>query len=124
MMGKVQGPVLTTAGMLLLGLGGLGIVLPVLPTAPFFIAAAACFSRSSPRFDKWLIGHPVLGQPVRAWREYRAIPWQAKLVAIVAMSCSFAALLVVGSDHPTVLVIVGAVLVASAAFILSRPTQR
>ncbi|MFD2646252.1 YbaN family protein [Devosia albogilva] len=123
MIGTVRGPLLTTAGLFLLALGGAGIVLPVLPTTPFFIAAAACFSRSSPRFEHWLVNHPALGQPVRAWRDSRAIPLQAKIVAIIAMSCSFAALLIAGSPHPVLPVIVGATLAACAVFILSRPTQ-
>ncbi len=46
---------LTGCGVALLGLGALGLVLPLLPTTPFMIVAAACFSRSSPRFETWLV---------------------------------------------------------------------
>lgn len=122
-MGTIRGPLLTTAALLLSALGVVGIVLPLLPTTPFFLAAAACLSRSSPRFEKWLVKHPVLGEPIRAWRASGAIPLQAKIAAIVAMSCSYAALLITASARPALLVIVGAVLAACAAFILSRPTK-
>ena len=66
-MASVRAPILATAGFVLLSVGCLGIVLPLLPTTPFLIAAAACFSRSSPRFERWLVTHPRLDHPIRAW---------------------------------------------------------
>jgi hypothetical protein len=49
-----------SAGLLQVGLGSLGIVLPVLPTTVFFIGAAACFTRSSPRLERWVLALPHL----------------------------------------------------------------
>lgn len=73
-------------GALAMLLGIVGIFLPLLPTTPFVLAAAFCFSRGSPRCEAWLIGHPRLGPLVRDWRAYHAIPLRAKQVATLMMA--------------------------------------
>jgi uncharacterized membrane protein YbaN (DUF454 family) len=122
-MACVRASVLATAGFVLLSVGCLGIVLPLLPTTPFFIAAAACFSRSSPRFERWLVTHPRLGHPIRAWRTSRAIPTGAKFLAITSMGIGLAAL-VTNANTPDILqLIIAAVLAVCAIFIISRPAR-
>lgn len=76
------------AGFLSLGLGILGVFLPVLPTTPFALLAAACFARSSERFYRWLMEHRTFGPLVREWRTYRSIPYRTKLRAIVLMAAT------------------------------------
>jgi hypothetical protein len=78
------------AGFVFLGLGILGVVLPVLPTTPFVLLAAACFARSSERFYQWLLNHRSFGPLVREWRQHRSIPYRAKLLAIVMMASTLA----------------------------------
>ena len=73
-------------GGLFVVLGVAGIFLPVLPTTPFMLLAAACFARSSERFYNWLLDHPVFGTTVREWQEHRSIPRRAKWTAIVMMA--------------------------------------
>src|SRR3546814_8025854 len=60
----------------------LGIFLPVLPTPPFLLLAAACFVRSSQRFYDWLVGHPRLGPWLRDYLEGNGIPLKGKVYAI------------------------------------------
>ena len=76
------------AGFAFLGLGILGMALPVLPTTPFVLLAAACFARSSDRFYQWLLAHRTFGPIVREWREHRSIPYRVKLFAIGMMAAT------------------------------------
>ncbi len=64
-------------------LGTLGIFLPVLPTTPFLLLAAACFARSSPKFYQWLVSHPKLGRYILHYLNGKGIPKRAKWVAII-----------------------------------------
>jgi len=75
-------------GLLFVGVGVLGIFLPVLPTTPFMLLAAACFARSSERFYQWLLDHPLFGRTVREWQEHRRIPRRTKWVAILTMAAT------------------------------------
>jgi hypothetical protein len=113
-------PLYFAAGVVLLGVGIAGYILPVMPGTVFLILAAACFARSSRRLETWLVNHPKLGPSVVAWRENGAIPRKAKIIAIAAMAISFT---VVALAHPPALWlwITGAVLLASALFVGTRP---
>ncbi len=77
--------ILIFVGTLALGLGILGIFLPLLPTTPFLLLAAACYARSSPRFYHWLIHHHWLGGYIRDYRENHAMKFGTKVTAITVM---------------------------------------
>ena len=117
---------MTRAIYLLLGLGftALGVVgafLPLLPTTVFLILAAACFAKSSPRMEAWILDHKDFGPLVRAWRENGAIPRKAKVLACSGMTGGFVIFFL--SAHPGLWLAlgVGAALAACAAFVVSRP---
>ena len=76
---------LVAAGLVALGLGLIGIVLPGLPTTPFVLLAAACFARASPRLHGWLTTHRYLGPMVRDWEAHRSLPLRVKWIAITMM---------------------------------------
>jgi len=74
---------LVVAGVLSVGLGTLGIFVPLLPTTPFLLLAAACFVRSSDRLHAWLLSHRVYGPIIRGYREHRALPASSKATILV-----------------------------------------
>lgn len=107
-------------GLVALGLGILGIVLPLLPTTPFLLLAAWGFSRSSPRVHSWLIGHPRLGPPILDWRTHRAISRRAKGVAMIAIIATPLVSIAIGVPGAVIAIQIVA-LSAVSAFILTRP---
>lgn len=77
-------------GWLSIVLGVIGIFLPLLPTTPFLLLAAACFMRSSPRFYHWLVQHPKLGPWVHDYLDGQGIPLRGKVYALSLMWSSIA----------------------------------
>lgn len=73
-------------GLVCVGLGGIGAVLPGLPTTIFLIAAAACFSRSSPRLERWVLDLPLVGGAVRDHRDGLGMPRRAKTMATLTIA--------------------------------------
>lgn len=69
-------------GSIALALGIIGVFLPLLPTTPFLLLAAALYFRSSQRLYNWLLNHPHLGVYIRNFREHRAIPMRVKIVSV------------------------------------------
>ena len=72
-----------------IGLGSIGVVLPLLPTTPFLLLAAACASRSSPALHAWIYSHPRFGPLLRDWRDHGAIRPRAKITALVLIALSW-----------------------------------
>lgn len=84
-MERIFKPMLTAAGIVCVGLGVIGIFVPLLPTTPFLLLAAICFARSSPRLLHWLNHNRWFGSYIRNYREGRGIPRREKIVTIAAL---------------------------------------
>ncbi|HZM33537.1 MAG TPA: YbaN family protein [Burkholderiales bacterium] len=111
------------AGFVFLAIAVVGVVLPVLPTTPFLLLAAACFARSSQRFYAWLLNHRSFGPLVREWREHRSIPWRTKLTAIGLMSATLAASIVFFVTDPYLRWALGALGVLLAGWLYRVPSR-
>lgn len=73
------------AGWFAVTVGGIGVVVPGLPTTGFMIIAAACFARCSPRFEQWVLDLPGVGRSVADYRSGLGMPKRAKVTAIAMM---------------------------------------
>lgn len=76
---------LIVCGFIAVGLGILGILLPLLPTTPFLLLASFCFIRSSDRFYHWLLNNRLLGTYIRDYVEKRAINRNVKWLSLVIL---------------------------------------
>jgi uncharacterized membrane protein YbaN (DUF454 family) len=84
-------------GTFSLGLGLLGIILPLLPTTPLLLLSAYCYSKGSKRLHKWLINHKWFGKYIRNYLEGKGIPLKTKIIAIafIWITISFTALFLI-----------------------------
>lgn len=86
--------ILVGVGWLTMGLAVLGVFLPLLPTTPFLLLAAACFLRSSPKLHRRMLADPRFGPYLEQWQRDRSIPAGAKrrayLLVIVTFGISMA----------------------------------
>ena len=111
-------------GLACVGLGGLGIVVPGLPTTIFFIAAAACFSRSSPRLEAWVLGLRGIGPMVRDHRDGLGMPRRTKVVATACIVGFVALGLWLAITHPVAVVVVVFAAIVGVAVIWWRVPTR
>ena len=79
-----------TIGILSLALGFLGIFLPLLPTTPFILLSAYCFSKSSPRLYQWLTSNKTFGPIILEWQQHRTLPRKIKKRAVYLIIATFA----------------------------------
>ena len=87
-------------GWLAVGLGGLGVVVPGLPTTGFFVLAASCFAKSSPRFERWVLSLPRIGPLVRDHQAGLGMPRRAKAAALAVMAAAVLASVVLALESP------------------------
>ena len=84
-MSAVRKGFLVATGTTAVGLGMVGVFVPLLPTTPFLLLAAACFVRSSDRLYAWLIHHRWFGSYISNYREHRAISLGSKIAALALL---------------------------------------
>lgn len=115
--------VLVAAGLLSTGLGVIGIFLPLLPTVPLLLLAAACFARSSERFYVWLLEHRHLGPMIRGYLDGRGIPLRAKITAVglVWMTISVSVLLL--TSHLWIRLLLVVIGLCLTAYLASLPVR-
>jgi uncharacterized membrane protein YbaN (DUF454 family) len=111
-------------GVASVGLGSLGIIVPGLPTTVFFIVAAACFARSNPRFEQWVLDLPRIGPIVRDYRDGLGMSRRAKVLATTTILIVATASGVFAIHNRAVGMVVVVVGLAGAAFVMfAVPTR-
>ena len=113
-----------TIGCISVAIGGIGIVVPGLPTTVFMIIGASCFARSVPRFEQWILDLPTIGPMVKDYRSGLGMPRRAKRLAIsvIILTSGLSAGLLINSLAVR-LVVVGVGL-AGVLYILKRVPTR
>lgn len=106
-----------------IALGAAGLVLPLLPTTPFLLAAAWAAPKGSPRLDAWLHRHPRFGPMLRAWDEERAVPKRAKWLACGLMLLSWTIMLITTSSL-WVPIVTGLMFIGIGTYVCTRPAPR
>ena len=76
----------TGVGLVSVGVGGIGAVVPGLPSTVFFLIAASCFSKSSPRLERWVLELPTIGPMVRDYRAGLGMARRTKVWAIAVVA--------------------------------------
>jgi len=119
---RVGRQALFVAGSVALVLGIIGVFVPLLPTTPFLLLAAACFIRSSPRAYRWLMGNRLLGGYIRGYRSGAGIPLRVKVftLSLLWLTIGYSALYVV--QNTWIRVGLGLIAVAVTAHIVSIRT--
>ena len=82
---KVIRTIWLVAGTICVVLGAIGIVLPILPTTPFLLAAAACYYKSSPRMHKWLLNNKWFGEYIKNYQEGKGLTRKTKITALTVL---------------------------------------
>lgn len=74
--------IFVVAGTISLGLGALGVFLPVLPTTPFLLLSAAFYYKGSERMHRWLLNNKLFGNYIKNYKEGRGIALKAKAITL------------------------------------------
>ncbi len=120
---------LIVAGSISLAVGAIGVFLPILPTTPFLLLAAACYYRSSKRMHRWLLNNKWFGEYIRNYKEGRGLPLKTKIATLallwITIGVSTVFMLNRLLPEPLVLpiqIIMIAVAIAVSVHILKLPT--
>lgn len=112
------------AGTVSLGLGFVGIVLPVLPTTPFLLLSAACYYKGSERLHRWMLNNRLFGDYLRNYKEGKGIPQKTKILTLILLwsVISFSALFML--NNVIIQIILFATAIGVSIHIIALPNLR
>jgi uncharacterized membrane protein YbaN (DUF454 family) len=115
---------LIAAGLLSLALAALGVLLPLLPTTPFVLLAAGCFSRASPRLHTWLLRLPLAGRMLDEYERHGGLSRRSKRNALVLVwsGVGVSAFSLAGSH--ALMVLLGTIAAVVSVVIVKLPRSR
>ena len=105
--------ILVGLGTFFLIIGIIGIFIPILPTTPFLLLAAACYARGSKKFYNWLINNKWLGEYIKNYQEGRGIPLIVKILTITLLwiTIAFSTIIIVSNFLIQIILIIIAIVV-------------
>lgn len=110
------------AGILLLGIGIVGYVTPLLPGTVFLVMALGCFTRSSPRMESWMLGHPWFGTVLSNWKNGGCVTPRIKVIAI-SMIWLMAGGSAFGTDNLWIRILMLGLATFGTVYLLTRPSH-
>jgi len=119
---KIKNALWVTFGTIFLGLGIIGIVLPLLPTTPFLLLTAWCYYNGSPKLHEWLINHKWFGDYIKNFQEKKGIPRKAKIISIAMLWITIGFSMVFIVDYLLLHIVLAGIAVAVTVYILSFKT--
>ena len=121
---RVKRAIYIFVGTVFLFIGAIGVFLPVLPTTPFLLLAAACYIRGSERLYHWLLNNRILGEFIRNYREGKGITLRNKVLTTIFLwiSISYSALIIL--KNPFIQGLLFFIAIAVSAHIILLPTYR
>jgi uncharacterized membrane protein YbaN (DUF454 family) len=114
--------ILVLVGTVALTLGVVGLFVPVLPTTPFLLLAAACYARASTRLYEWILGQPSVGPIITEWRGSRSLPPGVKTRALALVALTFGVSIVL-VDAPLIRVSLAVFGIVLAVFLVRIPSK-
>lgn len=111
------------AGIICLILGLIGVILPLLPTTPFILVAAFCFSRSSERLHQYLLNHHLFGHFIRDWEDHGIIPYKAKVIGTTMMLLMVSYPLIFKQFHLGLKAAMTLTILIAMVYVWSRPSE-
>jgi uncharacterized membrane protein YbaN (DUF454 family) len=115
---------LLIAGTVCVGLGIVGVFVPVLPTTPFLLLAAACYARSSPRFHSWLLNNKWFGSYIRNYLEKKGITLRAKIITLSLLWITIGVTIAFAVETLALKLILGIIAIGVSIHILSLRTLK
>jgi len=110
------------AGFLLVGLGTLGIFLPVLPTTPFYLLAAVCFAKGSSYFHNWFTATRLYKKHLENYATHRSMTLKTKLGILIPVSIMLFFVVIMTNILSMRIVIIGLLLIKYWYFIFKIKT--
>lgn len=123
MIKHIHRSILFTVGSICVVLGVIGIFLPLLPTTPFILLAAICFSKSSERVHQWLLNHRLFGGLISDWEEYGVIRRKIKWIATSSIMLMSAYPIAVMIPYLWLKIVTVAAISIVILFIWTRPSE-
>jgi uncharacterized membrane protein YbaN (DUF454 family) len=121
---RIKKQLLIVAGTLAVAIGIIGIFVPILPTTPFLLLAAACYLRSSERFYRWLLGNRLFGSYIADYLAGRGMPLKTKIFTLSLLWVTIGLSVAIGTQNLVVRIVLLAVAVGVTLHIILIKLKR